>query len=197
MCAVIYSPYLTKAKSNLKQRHFSAKVDKRGTRKGEPYSSPYQVLWLAMDGWVLAPASCRGTENMVALSSKTPFQRGKASCAVGRDTTLMPFQIGKGQLGRAGGALHSLKAGEAPKPVVRGGWCHWVLDHAMLYYSREEPSGCRHSAGSKRQPEREQLALKWWWWVQDCSAGEVRGTKRGLGHEETDSVFVLQMLSLP
>lgn len=51
----------------------------------------------------------------------------------------MPFQKDEGQLGRGGGELLSLKAGEAPRPAVRGGWCHRVLDHAMLYYSREEP----------------------------------------------------------
>lgn len=97
-----------------------------------------------MLGWVLASANCIGTENNVALSSKTPFRRVKVSCAAttaaGRDTTLMPFQKDEGQLGREGRELHSLKAGEGPWPVVRGGWCHRFLDGAMLYYSREEPA---------------------------------------------------------
>ena len=52
----------------------------------------------------------------------------------------MPFQKDEGQLGRGGGELHSSKAREAPWPTVREGWCHRVLDHAMLYYSREEPA---------------------------------------------------------
>lgn len=132
------------------------------TRKGGTRSSLYRVLsamalWQWTVVWALASMSHIGTENTVILSSKTPFQRAEASRAArtteGRDKTLMFFQKEENQVGRGGGQLHSSKAGEVPWPAVGGGWCRWVLAHAMLCYSREEQA--QHHAGRKRQPERE------------------------------------------